>query len=225
MQIQDEDSANKIALAFSEILFSIVNVADTQNILQEILGFAKELSFLTLDDPKKTVSEYLFKPKIVLEARYNQKNRNFELRRYWEDTNELPMGFMDKDLVHRTSELSRDFARYICQDENLEQVLGYLDSLITHINSNELDLTNIKHPLVMELENLFYLLDQAIRSKEPVTLKKVENIFTEANNNPNPFIVFKNPEQIIKKLKSLVNDNATKYMIAHQRDCLELQGS
>ncbi len=94
-QIDDEDSANKIALAFSEILFSIVNVADTQNILQEILGFAKELSFLTLDDPKKTVSEYLFKPKIVLEARYNQKNRNFELRRYWEDTNELPMRFMD----------------------------------------------------------------------------------------------------------------------------------
>ncbi len=130
-----------------------------------------------------------------------------------------------KDLVHRTSELSRDFARYICQDENLEQVLGYLDSLITHIKSNDLDFNDIKQPLVMELENLFYLLDQAIRSKEPVTLKKVENIFTEANNNPNPFIVFKNPEQIIRKLKSLFNDNATKYMIAHQRDCLELQGS
>ncbi len=222
-QIKDENSDNKIALALFQILASIVNDTDRQNIGQEIIDFSKKLLFLTLDDPKKTVSEYLFEPKIVLEARYNQQNRNFELHRCWEDTNELPFRFMDKDLVHRTSELSRDFARYICRDEDLEQVLGYMDCLITYIKNNDLDFNDMKQPLVMELENLFYLLDQAIRSEEPVTLEKVESIFTEADNNSNPSIVFKNSAQIIQKLKSLVNDNATKYMIAHQRDCLENQ--
>jgi hypothetical protein len=98
-----------------------------------------------------------------------------------------------------------------------------MDSLITHIKSNNLDFNNMKQPIVIELENLFYLLDQAIRSEEPVTLEKVESIFTYASKSTNPLIAFRNPEQIIRKLKSLINDNATKYMIAHERDCLENQ--
>ncbi len=127
VQIDHENSDNKIGLALFQILASIVNDANRQNIGQEIIGFNKKLFFITLDDPKQTVSEYLFDPKIVLEARYNQENKNFELHRCWEDTNKLQWKFMDKDLVHRTSELSRDFARYISQDNNLEQVLGYME--------------------------------------------------------------------------------------------------
>jgi hypothetical protein len=218
--IKYENSLNKIAQALYQINVSIVNDSNRTAYATRVVDFLNNLFILLLDDPKKIVAEYLFDPKIVLEVQHDNQKNNFKLHRFWE-SELLPFNFMERQQSHRTSELSRDFAQYICQDNDLEQVLGYMDCLITHIESNNLDFNNKKQPLIMELENLFYLLDQAIRSEQQVTLEKVENIFTEAGRSPNPSIVFKNSRQIIEKLKSLVNGNATKYMIAHQRDFSE----
>jgi len=187
--IKDDNSNNKIAQALYQINVSIVNDSNRTAYATRVVDFLRNLFILLSDDPKKIVAEYLFDPKIVLEARYNNQKNNFELYRFWESET-LPCYFMERQQSHQTSELSRDFARYVCQDINLEQVLGYMDCLITHIKSNNLDFEDKKGPLVMGLENLFYLLDQAIRSEQQVTLEKVENIFTEAGRSPNPLINF-----------------------------------
>lgn len=211
-------SHSKIALALNSIRNSIVNDADKKIFHKVISYFLIKLSLLDLDNPKNTVSQYLFEPQIFVKLTYNREKDVFTWQKIWQD----PYGLYNIDGHQKklqSSELSRDFARYISQDHNLEEVLEYMDSLITHINSNYIAIDNRYDRLVMELENLFYLMDQAIRSEDcAVDLGKVETIFTEAGQSPNPSITFRHAEYIIGKLKSLVLNNADKFMIAHIRD-------